>query len=597
MTNPTKIMIIEDNLAILEAYTKIISRKGYLVETASNGQEAIVKLDSFFPDIVLLDISLPDMNGFDILSIIRSENRFQQMFVIICTGMMTSREHRNYGLESGADDYLYKPVTADVLLARIKAMVRIKETEHQLRDINKTLEAKVEKRTIALQQTNQILKAEIREHEKTLEALKKAQEDLEQKITDRTFQLQKANRELRNEIKERKRAQEESLSKENHLRTAQKIANMGSFFTSLNGEILNCSDGLYRLFGYVPGQIQMDYRFLADHIFSQDMDRFEKDLQTFLKYHRPIDNEYRIVCKKGSIRELRFIATAKRHKDGKATEIQGIFQDITERKNMERQVIQTEKLASLGFLVSGMAHEINNPNNFISFNIPILKEYLGAILPIIDNHAKIHKSFQLCNMAYPDFRRDLFKLVDNIENGSLRIHKIVTNLRKFVHMKSDVTFTRVDIKKLIQGCLEIARGKINRQVKTVEVVIPDNLPCLETSPEMLEIALTNLIINAAQACDKPDSFVKLLVSRDFLLDQRLVIDVIDNGCGMDAKTISRAFDPFFSTKTSKEGTGIGLSLCHNLITSLGGKIEVESQLGQGSSFRLIIPFLKKKPTP
>ena len=115
------------------------------METASNGQDAIGKLDSFFPDIVLLDISLPDMNEFDILSIIRSENRFQQMFVILCTGMMTSREHRNYGLKSGANDYLYKPVTADVLLARIKAMIRIKETEHKLRNINKTLETKVEK--------------------------------------------------------------------------------------------------------------------------------------------------------------------------------------------------------------------------------------------------------------------------------------------------------------------------------------------------------------------------------------------------------------------------------------------------------------------
>ncbi len=534
MAAQIKILIVEDELAILETYAKILTRQGYQVEKSPNGSDAIGKLTCFSPDIVLLDISLPDMSGFDILSIIRSKKQFQHMFVIICTGMMTTRGHRNYGLESGADDYLYKPVTTDVLLARIKAMVRIKETENQLRNIN---------------------------------------------------------RQLRNEIKERKRAQEDSVSKENHLRTAQQIANMGSFFTSLNGEILNCSEGLYRLFGYIPGEIRMDYQFLRDQFFSKDIDRFEQDIESIFKNHTPIDNEYRIVCKKGSIRDIRFIATATSDANGTAPEIQGIFQDITERKIMERQAIQNEKLASLGFLVSGMAHEINNPNNFISFNIPILKEYLNAILPIIDTHAKTHPKFEIFNMNYPDFRKDLLKLTDNIENGSLRINKIVTNLRKFVHMKTDVEYGLVDIKKLIQGCVEMTQGEIIKQVKTFEMTFPENLVPIETSPEILEIAVINLIINAAQSCDKPDSFVKLSVYQNE--QNNLVIDVSDNGCGMDTKTMSRAFDPFFSTKTSKEGTGIGLSLCHNLITSLGGKIEVESELDQGSTFRLIIPLPKK----
>lgn len=538
MAAQIKILIVEDQLAILETYAKILTRKGYQVAKSSNGSDAIDKLTCFSPDIVLLDISLPDMSGFDILSIIRSNDRFQHMFVIICTGMMTTREHRNYGLESGADDYLYKPVTTEVLLARIKAMVRIKETELQLRNIN---------------------------------------------------------RELRNEIKERKRAQEDSISKENHLRTAQKIANMGSFFTSLKGEILNCSEGLYRLFGYLPGEIRMDYQFLRDQIFSKDMDRFEQDMESFFKNHTPIDTEYRIVCKRGSIREIRFIAMATTDAKGTAPEIQGIFQDITEKKIMERQAIQNEKLASLGFLVSGMAHEINNPNNFISFNIPILKEYLNAILPIIDTHANAHPKFEIFNMNYPDFRRDLLKLTDNIENGSLRINKIVTNLRKFVHMKTDVEYGLVDIKKLIQGCVEMTRGKIIKQVKTFEMTFPENLEPIETSSEILEIAVINLIINAAQSCDKPDSLVNLSVYQNE--QNNLVINVSDNGCGMDTKTMSRAFDPFFSTKTSKEGTGIGLSLCHNLISSLGGKIEVESEVAQGSTFRLIIPILKKGFSP
>ncbi len=223
MTEQTIILIVEDELRLLEVSAKILTRKGYQVETSAYGSDAIGKLDSFFPDIVLLDISLPDMNGFDILSIIRSEKRFQQIFVIICTGMMTSMEHRNYGLESGADDYLYKPLTADALLARVKAMVRIKKTEHQLRNINKTLDA---------------------------------------------------------------------------LKTAQKIANMGSFFTPLDTNTLNCSDGLYRLFGYVPGEIKMNYQFLLDHIFSKDINRFKEDLKSFLKTQPPLTMNTELFVKK-----------------------------------------------------------------------------------------------------------------------------------------------------------------------------------------------------------------------------------------------------------------------------------------------------------
>ena len=96
---------------------------------------------------------------------------------------------------------------------------------------------------------------------------------------------------------------------------------------------------------------------------------------------------------------------------------------------LQRRIVQTEKLSSLGFLVSGVAHEINNPNNFITFNIPILKEYLNEIIPIIDDYAKKHENLEVCCMPYPEFRNDIFNLVKNIENGSRRIQAAVSNLR------------------------------------------------------------------------------------------------------------------------------------------------------------------------
>ncbi|MBU0969473.1 MAG: PAS domain S-box protein [Proteobacteria bacterium] len=718
--NQIKILIVDDDLPLLSVYAKILARSGYGVETASTGRSAVEKLTSFFPDIVLLDICLPDMSGHEILALIRSTPRFCKMFVIMITGYEATATHKAMGLESGADDYLGKPVTVEVLLARIKAMVRITHSERKLQRANKLLEDTVRERTLALCQSNASLKEEIEKHEKTLVSLresekwlkrmfeqapiaaavigpegrfkkinremcrmtgyreteilslcladithpedrvqdqeitanllqgkidhyqgekryvrkngtifwgkvtvrlirnpdgsayllpmiinidqrKKAQADLEkahatleQRITERTCQLQVANQELRTEILERKRAQIDSQRKEKHLRTSQKIATLASFFMAPDGNALDCSDGFYRLFGYQPGEIILGYPFIEKHIFSKDQDRFVRDVKRYIKTHDSFDNEYKIVTQKGPIRDIRLIVTTVFDADGKPFEIQGIFQDITEKKRMERQVIQNEKLASLGFMASGLAHEINNPNNLISFNIPILREYLFSLLPITDVFANGQTGLELCDMKYGDFKRDLFRLLDNIESGSVRINKIVYSFRKFVQIKSDTEYQHVDIAKLIQGCVEISSPKMKKLVRHFQVTIDENLPEMATDPEILEMAVTNLLINAAQACDKPESIVSLSVSYEDHLKRQLVIRVSDNGCGMDKDTVSRAFDPFFSTKASEQGTGIGLSLCHNMISSQGGRIEVESTPGQGSTFCMILPDIRER---
>ena len=109
--------------------------------------------------------------------------------------------------------------------------------------------------------------------------------------------------------------------------------------------------------------------------------------------------------------------------------------DITQAKVLERQLVQNEKLAALGLLVSGIAHEINNPNTFISFNIPILRDYLQELMPIIDGFAEQHPNLELCSMKYQEFREDLFKLVANMEHGSSRINAIVSDLKRFVRKR------------------------------------------------------------------------------------------------------------------------------------------------------------------
>ncbi|MGO9314842.1 MAG: ATP-binding protein [Syntrophobacteraceae bacterium] len=262
--------------------------------------------------------------------------------------------------------------------------------------------------------------------------------------------------------------------------------------------------------------------------------------------------------------------------------------DVTHRKIMERQLIQNEKLASLGLLVSGIAHEINNPNNFISFNLPILRDYIGALLPIVDEQASQKPDFKLFRMQYARFRQDILKLLDNMEHGSKRIKAIVGDLKKFVTRRENLEVSLTDIKDVIDKVLPMCQEEIGEKVRHFEIDIPGDLPAINSDAGALQQVILNLLINAAQACDKKSSRVRVSARMEDAAEPRLIIEVSDNGCGMDEQTRDKIFDPFFTTKPPSSGIGLGLYLCYNLVRSLGGKIEVDSEVGQGSSFRVIL---------
>ena len=260
--------------------------------------------------------------------------------------------------------------------------------------------------------------------------------------------------------------------------------------------------------------------------------------------------------------------------------------DITQARMMDRQLIQHEKLASLGLLLAGIAHEINNPNNFIFFNIPILRSYLQFLLPIVDEYVSVHPELQAFGRPYSVFREDCFKLLDNMAHGSTRINQIVGNLREFVRERGKGEMRRIDLKQVVEKGISICLGRIRKTVKTFEVNIPEGLPDLVTDPLAIEQVVVNILINAAQAMDKEDSWVRLTITGPIEPDGEVIVEVSDNGCGMDAETQRKIFDPFFTTKAVGVGTGLGLSISHRLVTELGGRIEVQSETGKGSIFQV-----------
>jgi signal transduction histidine kinase len=192
-------------------------------------------------------------------------------------------------------------------------------------------------------------------------------------------------------------------------------------------------------------------------------------------------------------------------------------------------------------------------------------------------------------MPYAEFRQDIFKLMNNIENGAHRISSFVANLRQYSQGGSIKAFSWLDLAVLIDKVLDIVQTEINKSVKIFKKSISVNLPEIYSDGLAIEQILTNLLINAAQAVEGENSRVELnVVPSDGLLEG-VVIEVSDNGCGMDDDTQLEIFNPFFTTKSAVGGTGLGLYVCHNLVRDLGGRLEVESEVGKGSTFRLTLP--------
>ena len=267
--------------------------------------------------------------------------------------------------------------------------------------------------------------------------------------------------------------------------------------------------------------------------------------------------------------------------------------DVTEVKALERQIRQRERLAYLGLLISGVAHEINNPNTFISF-LPILRDYLHELIPIIDEYANGRADFEIANMTYDDFRQDLFRLIENITHGSGRIDSIVSQLKAFSHIQGRQKLAEISVGTVLERVITLADAQIKRMVKRFDKAIPAQLPVIVTDSHAIEQIVLNLLINACQAADKTDSWVSVKAGLPASPPYALAIEVGDNGCGMEAETLRHIFDPLFTTKGPDTGTGLGLYVCHNLAEGIGAAIDVKSDPGAGSTFTLLLPDLRHR---
>ncbi|HKK38873.1 MAG TPA: 7TM diverse intracellular signaling domain-containing protein, partial [Cryomorphaceae bacterium] len=273
---------------------------------------------------------------------------------------------------------------------------------------------------------------------------------------------------------------------------------------------------------------------------------------------------------------------------------------ISELKETQSQLVQAEKMASLGQLTAGVAHEINNPINFVSANIAPLRFDVKDILDVLDMYDSIPdaETFEAKKKSIEKFKEEIDlnyskqevnQLLEGIEEGAKRTAEIVKGLKNFSRI-DESSVKESDLNEGIRSTLNILRNSISPVTK-VNMDLAENLPLVECMPGKINQVFMNIMNNGIQAmhdntCEKA-SVLTIKTSYD---DKYVQIEIGDTGAGMDERTKSRIFEPFFTTKDVGQGTGLGLSIVFKIIETHDGKIYVESEEGKGTIFVLKLPI-------
>ena len=262
----------------------------------------------------------------------------------------------------------------------------------------------------------------------------------------------------------------------------------------------------------------------------------------------------------------------------------------------QQQLAQSEKLASIGQLAAGVAHEINNPIGYVFSNFGTLQVYLADLLSLIDafveaetsimNESLRDKLKQLRKEIDLDYLKDdVLDLMRESREGIERVRKIVQDLKDFSHVDASTDWQWADLHRGLESTLNVAHNEIKYKADVVKEL--GQLPQIECLPSQLNQVFMNLLVNAAHAMN--DSKRGTITVRTGLTDEQVWIEVQDNGCGIPAEVQGRIFDPFFTTKAIGKGTGLGLSLSYGIIQKHHGDIRVASTLGEGTTFRITLP--------
>jgi len=408
-------------------------------------------------------------------------------------------------------------------------------------------------------------------------ALHKAHDELEIKVEERTADLTEANVLLNQEIKEHKQTEEALKESERRLSKAQRIAHIGNWELNLITNELFWSDEVYRLFGLKPQQFGASYEVFLDNIHPDDRDLVNKAYTDSLKNKIPYQIVHRLLLKDKTVKYVTEMCETFYDDSGEPILSVGTIQDITEQKNLEAQLLQSQKMEAIGKLSGGVAHDFNNLLTSITGNAELLsmklekdspfKEYVTEISKASDRAASLTRQL----LAFS--RKQVLQPKVMSLNGAI-----------------------LDMEKML-------RRLIGEDID-LKTTLSDELGNVEADPGQVEQVILNLCVNARDAMPRGGKITietaNVELDESYTRTHRTVIPgpyvmmaISDDGSGMDKETQSRIFDPFFTTKERGKGTGLGLSTVYGIVKQSEGNIWLYSEPGQGTTFKIYLPRVEK----
>jgi signal transduction histidine kinase len=255
----------------------------------------------------------------------------------------------------------------------------------------------------------------------------------------------------------------------------------------------------------------------------------------------------------------------------------------------QRQLLQSEKMAAIGQLAAGVAHEINNPIGYVFSNIGSLAAYVNDMLRLI----RAYENAQVCTPEIQRLRReidiefiteDVLQLIAESQDGIDRVKQIVHSLKDFSRSDDGGEFAPADLRHCIESTLNVVNNEIKYKAEVHKEFA--DLPPVECRPNQINQVVMNLLVNAAQAIEQQGR----IAVRTLAHEGGALIEISDNGRGIAPQHLDRVFEPFFTTKPVGQGTGLGLSLSYGIVKDHGGWIKADSQLGRGTRFRVWLPL-------
>jgi two-component system, NtrC family, sensor kinase len=559
--NKGNILIVDDLPENLQLLSDALLKLEYTVRSVTSGRMALKTVQVKRPDVILLDVKMPEMDGYQLCRILKQDESFSSIPVIFISALDDVFDKLT-AFNSGGIDYITKPFQIEEVVARLENQLTIQRQQRLLeQEVTKRRETEE-----VLYQSRALLASVLNSSLDGVGAMEAVRDPTTGNIQD--FRCLVVNPVIARAFGNRR---EDAIGK---LVLKKLLSRLDPELFDRFVNIVETGETLQQDFYYKVEQSSW-FNFVA------------------------------VKLGDGFSITIRDITAQKQAEFQLQQQAENLELTLCELKRTQAQLIQSEKISSIGNLVAGVAHEINNPVNFIQGNLRPANEYFQDLLNLVklyqehfpDPPTQIKAKIEDINLDF--LKEDLLKLLNSMQIGTDRIREIVLSLRNFSR-HDEAEFKRVDIHQGIDSTLMILQNRLKATLKHPEIVVIKDyaqLPMIECYSGQLNQVFLNLLNNAIDSVST--QYVgeqgEVKIQTQLLNNNRISIKISDNGLGIPQKIKSQLFDPFFTTKPVGQGTGLGLFICHQIVVNKhGGNLYCHSTLGRGAEFVVEINRTKNR---